>query len=222
MLTVDPLTGNRACSQAAPWGPARRSHCLTDLFNRAHTCSWQMSRRIKSWESTCSLPTARSSPGRASARAPSISNPNDLELDHAGSLLVSLSSGSILRVDPTTGDRTVVTSSTVGTGPIPSDYFQLGLTASGAIIAANNSANQLLTIDPISGNRTILSDATHGTGPNLLDPIAVAVVPSVPEPSTIVLAALGSLAWLTYRRRLRPTRAQRRPSGTPARSRGNS
>ena len=105
-----------------------------------------------------------------------------------------MASGSILERNPGTGDRAVISSSTVGTGPGPSTIGELGLFSNGTIVGANYNDNAILLIDPTTGNRTVLSDATHGTGPTLFQPLSVTVVPNVPEPSSVILAGFGGLA----------------------------
>ncbi|HEY4312937.1 MAG TPA: PEP-CTERM sorting domain-containing protein [Pirellulales bacterium] len=62
----------------------------------------------------------------------------------------------------------------------------------------------MLEVKPTTGNRTIASDATRGFGPwgtYVKGPTAVVVVPNVPEPSTVVLAALVGLKLLIGRRK---------------------
>ena len=132
--------------------------------------------------------------------------PGDVELDHSGNLLaLTVQSSSLLRIDPTTGNRTLISGLGVGTGP---DFgligSQIGLAADGTMFANQfqgifTDQTPVLSIDPVTGNRTILSDATHGTGPLFAPSTALLVVPNVPEPSTIVLAAIGVLALLAHR-----------------------
>ena len=130
---------------------------------------------------------------------PTISVPMDVALGNAGNLLL-LDYNTLLLVDPATGDRTVLSSSTVGTGPDLSSW-RIGVTATGSVItdtgwSSYQTPGQILSIDPVTGNRTLLSDPTHGTGPSFFDAGGLLIVPSVPEPSTMILAALGGLALL--------------------------
>ena len=104
----------------------------------------------------------------------------------------------ILSIDPITGNRTVISGETTGTGPtLGITPTQVGVAADGTIYVTTITnftlaQTPVLAIDPATGNRTIVADGTHGTGP-LFDPsFALAVVPT-PEPSTLVLAALGGL-----------------------------
>src|SRR5690349_1539878 len=95
---------------------------------------------------------------------------------HPGDLVVSDETlRALLRVDPVTGDRTILSDTTHGTGP--NFNMQLGVTVdvAGNIFVAGNATPAIFRVDPVTGNRTILSDATHGTGPNFGDPIAISV-----------------------------------------------
>ena len=139
--------------------------------------------------------------GTSVGSGPALTLTYDVALDSLGHLLVS-DTGGIFGVDPLTGNRTVIASATVGTGPSPSGITQLALDASGSILGANFFGESVLRIDPLTGDRMIVSDATHGTGPSFINPVAILVVPNVPEPSTIVLAAFGVLALLAYRWRI--------------------
>ncbi|HEY4313074.1 MAG TPA: PEP-CTERM sorting domain-containing protein [Pirellulales bacterium] len=150
---------------------------------------------------------------------PTIS-PADLSFDSAGNLyalgLSSTSQGDnssyfgIYRIDPATGDRVAVSETfdptptqptgtpVIGSGPV---LQSLAITTAdnGAILAINYTG-ALLSIDPTTGNRTLVSQVE-----NKAYPVAVAsgivVLHDVPEPSTLMLAALGGLALLAIRRR---------------------
>jgi sugar lactone lactonase YvrE len=91
-----------------------------------------------------------------------------------GDILVTLDSGtgSVVAINPVTGNRTVVSDPSHGSGPqLP--IQQITVDSHGVIYAATGmlfptSPGAILRIDPITGNRTIISDSTHGTGPLLL------------------------------------------------------
>lgn len=76
---------------------------------------------------------------------------------------------SVLRVDPVTGDRTAVSSDSVGTGPALETLRGLVLAPDGTIYALNSGFigddAQLIRIDPATGDRAIISSDTVGTGP---------------------------------------------------------
>ena len=64
--------------------------------------------------------------------------------------------GGIFRVDPVTGERTVISDATHGTGP---DFQPTSVAWSpdGTILASDTNARTLLRIDPATGNRTVLA-----------------------------------------------------------------
>jgi sugar lactone lactonase YvrE len=66
--------------------------------------------------------------------------------------------GGIFRVDPVTGERTVISDATHGTGP---DFQPTSVAWSpdGTILATDTNARTLLRIDPATGNRTVLASA---------------------------------------------------------------
>ena len=90
----------------------------------------------------------------------------DIILDANGDILVADTEiDTVFRVDPVTGDRTIVTSNTVGTGPAMSFPGDLALEASGDILMTEGSNDQVVRVDPATGDRTVVSDAVTGTGP---------------------------------------------------------
>src|SRR5690606_31506066 len=94
-----------------------------------------------------------------------------------GQILVQ-SSSRILRIDPATGNRTVVASSTVGTGETLSQLFGFILDTNGDIIIPSSSS--LLRIDPDTGNRTVISSSLYtpvGSGPALSSAVGVVKLP---------------------------------------------
>ena len=91
-----------------------------------------------------------------------------------GDILATLDSalGSVVAINPVTGNRTVVSDSVHGAGPqLP--IQQITVDSHGVIYAATgvlvpSSPGAILRIDPITGDRTIISDVNHGTGPLLM------------------------------------------------------
>ena len=128
----------------------------------------------------------------------------DVALDKAGNLVLSTrdGSGTVNSLDLTTMTPQLISGHGQGSGPSFVSPGGIGTASDGTILLADSGLNAVLQIDPLTGNRTILSDATHGTGPSFSNPQFLLVVPNVPEPSTIVLAALGVLALLAYRWRM--------------------
>lgn len=70
----------------------------------------------------------------------------------------------IFRVDPVSGDRTILASNLVGTGATLSFPGDMVLDADGNILVTEGTNSQVLRIDPANGNRTIVSSSSVGTG----------------------------------------------------------
>ncbi len=98
-----------------------------------------------------------------------------ISLQADGSLLVTaegeisqpsgplLNYGRVFRVDPASGDRTIVSDLSTNSGP---SSFYYGAAESGANITLSGSAG-LLSIDPATGDRSLLSGTSVGTGPDI-------------------------------------------------------
>jgi hypothetical protein len=99
---------------------------------------------------------------------------------------VGLSVSAVVRVDPSNGERTLVSgcadalcSSQRGTGPSFGRIYGIAVEPGGAILVADTRA--LLRIDPASGNRNVLSGCADpgctvvvGSGPPFGEPVGVA------------------------------------------------
>jgi hypothetical protein len=97
--------------------------------------------------------------------------PNGIAVESSGSILVGdYDLGSIFRVDPITGDRTVISgcvdefcSSSVGSGVAFESLAGIALEVDGSILAAElnaylgSSFRAVFRVDPVTGNRTIAS-----------------------------------------------------------------
>jgi hypothetical protein len=147
-------------------------------------------------------------PNLTAGSGPTWTAPTDVAVDPAGQLLVtSIVGEGVMRIDPVTGARTLVTSNSVGTGPhFPARQqngqdYRLAVAADGTILLNEWDAGGVWAVDPITGDRTIVSDATHGAGPLFRSDAGgggILVVPA-PEPATFVLAALAGLAVVAAR-----------------------
>ena len=111
---------------------------------------------------------------------PDFSSPQSLAVEADGSLVMGAHPrwgrwSSIFRIDPVTGDRTIVSDDTTGSGPglwYPSD---LVVEADSSIVALDLWRKAVVRIDPISGDRTIVSDDTTGSGPVFSSPAGLAI-----------------------------------------------
>jgi len=98
---------------------------------------------------------------------PPFNNPFAITLEANGNMVVAdVGLHAIIRVDATTGDRTILSDATHGNGPNFGSPSGVAVEADGNILASD--ANRVIRVDPVTGDRTIISDATHGSGPNFI------------------------------------------------------
>jgi len=88
---------------------------------------------------------------------------------HPGDLLVITDGENVVRVDPATGDQTIISSKSVGSGPTIT-MSALVVNSIGELFALGDSGGTadgatILRIDPATGNRTVFSNNAHGSGP---------------------------------------------------------
>jgi hypothetical protein len=200
IVAVDPATGNRTLISGTGLGtgPAFDSLGMTLSGGNLFVADTGGFTILKIDPSTGNRTVVSST---TVGTGPSFSEPGDVIVDPAnGALLVEGINGSFVHlfmVDPVTGNRTAFSTS----GPIVFPG-QLGVASTGTVYTSGPSSS-ILQINPVSGVRSVLSDATHGTGPAFSNPatMALAVVPNVPEPSSIALLAIGAICLAGIARR---------------------
>ncbi len=100
--------------------------------------------------------------------------PVGLVRETSGQLLVGdQPSATVFRVDPASGDRTIVSGPSRGDGPSFTGFLkQFALEAEGDLLAVVGSEGQgrVFRVDPVSGDRTIVSGPETGEGPGLMEP----------------------------------------------------
>ncbi len=74
----------------------------------------------------------------------------------------------MVRVDPVSGDRTIISGLSIGNGSPFLDPVGIAVEADGSVLVADNKRPAVIRIDPSSGDRSILSDVTGqaGSGPD--------------------------------------------------------
>ena len=82
------------------------------------------------------------------------------------------SDSGVVLIDPTTGDRTIISDNTHGSGPAFSQAAGVTITPSGQLLIGDSAAGTLYEVDPATGNRTIVSGSGVGTGPALNNLVA--------------------------------------------------
>ena len=109
--------------------------------------------------------------GHKRGSGPSVESSAFLVVDAAGGVLAVSAEGQIVRVDPSSGDRTLVWD---GSPPL-SFPGGVAMEATGSLVITSNGA--VVRFNPSTGATTILTDATHGAGPFLQSPGVIAVEP---------------------------------------------
>lgn len=107
-------------------------------------------------------------------------DPMGIAVEADGQLVVTnFKRGTVLRVDPASGDRTVVSGVGVGTGLTWSRPFDIAVEADGQLVITAPLLGAVFRVDPLTGDRTAVSfDLTGvGTGPELMLPLHIAVAP---------------------------------------------
>ncbi len=77
----------------------------------------------------------------------------------------------IFRVDPFTGNRTVVSGDGIGNGPEFSRAIGIAIDENGDLIVTDSIEDRVVRVDPISGNRSVISDGA------IDDPGVVGILP---------------------------------------------
>jgi hypothetical protein len=107
----------------------------------------------------------------------------DLAVEPSGTIVVtggcpSLGPVSVLRIDPATGDRTVVSDVATGTGPALVVPIGIDVDGHGDLLVLDYSSRAVLRVDPVTGDRTVLTDDASGGGIRLLTVLSIAAEPS--------------------------------------------
>src|SRR5215207_5413697 len=98
---------------------------------------------------------------------PDFETPTGLAVEADGKLLFTdLSLLAVVRVDPSSGDRTIVSDAGTGSGPDFQSPINLAVEAGGQLVVVDTGLSAVLRVDPASGDRTVVSDANTGTGPS--------------------------------------------------------
>ena len=81
----------------------------------------------------------------------------------------------VIRVDPTSGERTIVSDGATGSGPVLRGPQGIAVEADGRLVVVDLILDAVIRVDPVTGDRMTLSDADTGSGPPLGAPRSVAV-----------------------------------------------
>jgi streptogramin lyase len=133
---------------------------------------------------------------------PPFDNPVDITIGPAGAIVViDQTLATVMRVDPTTGERTVFSGPGVGIGPDMVSPREVVSDGVGGWFVTDVGLNAIFRIESGTGNRAILSDAVTGVGPAFRNPQGIDVAPD-----GSLLVADGALSALL---RVNPTTGDR-------------
>ena len=103
-----------------------------------------------------------------------LSSVYSISIDLVNNQLYILNLNALIRVDLTTGDRTVVSNASIGSGTAFTKAPSLTIDLDSKIAwFVDYGINAVFQVDLITGDRTILSDVTYGTGPTLVEPFGI-------------------------------------------------
>lgn len=96
-----------------------------------------------------------------------------------GDLLVTdTDAKALIHVDPVTGDRTILSSPTVGGGAAIESMARLAVESTGQVVVTSTLDDAVFRIDPDPGDRAVVSSEAMGTGPGFESPLSVAITVS--------------------------------------------
>ena len=118
--------------------------------------------------------TLVSSAGRGTG--PALVMPNSVAVGPGGDILVTdiapvTGNPRLLRIDPATGNRSVLTGVGAGTGPAV-NVAAVGVEG-GVIYVTDVVGNQIMRVDPATGNRTLVSGPGLGAGAPFVSPVSI-------------------------------------------------
>jgi serine/threonine-protein kinase len=107
---------------------------------------------------------------------PGFEVPIGIAVEADGSLVVVDSDlEAVVRVDPVSGDRTIISDASTGSGPGFDTPNGIAVEADGSLVVVDFGLEAVVRVDPVSGDRTIISDASIGSGPGFSEPLGLAV-----------------------------------------------
>ncbi len=112
----------------------------------------------------------------ARAGEPQIDQPEGIVEAAGGALLVvDKTTRALLRVDPVTGEASVVSDDSRGGGPAFSAPVDVAVEANDSVLVADTGLIAVLRVDPVSGDRSVVTDPVTGGGLRLVEPLNLVV-----------------------------------------------
>lgn len=102
--------------------------------------------------------------------------PDAVAVETSGDLVVTdPHARAVLRVDPVTGDRTIVSDASTGAGPVIAGLADIAVEASGDLVVLGSALDIVFRVDPVTGDRFVVSSHAVGAGPTFASPRDLAV-----------------------------------------------
>lgn len=159
LFRLDLLTGERILLSNIPFGDDLAIEANGDfLYCRTEPGLTSNEGKLYRLDSQTGVETLVSGPGEGTGQFMLGANAVDVLDDGTIILSVALTgTNAVVAVDPASGDRTLISSDLMGSGPSLSFVSQLKRLPSGDLIVADIGYNALFGVLPANGNRSILS-----------------------------------------------------------------
>jgi len=150
--------------------------------------------------------------GTATSLSTAATAPQGLAFGANGQLLAingNPSNPAIYSINPMHGNASILSdNSGAQSGPAFNVLRGITVAPNGTIYATDVGNNDIYAVDPSTGDRLLVSSSVGGATGSLTYGIAVytAVSSAVPEPSSVVLLAVGAAGLILYRKRNRSVR----------------
>ncbi len=103
--------------------------------------------------------TAAAAPTAVVGSGPGFQAPTGIAVEASGDLVVTDNAlDAVLRVDPVTGDRTIVSDAGTGAGPAFGFPRAIAVEASGDLVVTDPALDAVVRVDPVTGDRVIVSE----------------------------------------------------------------
>ena len=167
LYVVDLVSGNRTTLSSSTVGTGVAFSSPVGIAREANG-------KILVGEGTGDVLRVDATSGNRTLLSSGMGNVYGLAVEANGNILAaSYDQAAIYRIDPSTGNRTVVTSSSVGSGVTMGLPFGIIVDTDGSIVFPSYSTSELIRVNSSTGARTVISSATIGSGTALANPSSI-------------------------------------------------
>jgi streptogramin lyase len=104
--------------------------------------------------------------GGSDSSGPGFLAPRSIAVEADGTLVVAdLGLVAVVRVDPISGDRTIISDDSIGGGPGFISPRGIAVETDGTLVVTDQGLEVVVRVDPVTGDRVIISDTKTGSGP---------------------------------------------------------